>query len=1230
MLLNNSCILRLGLLCLLSFPVFAGQSVVLNTGSLSVTDPVLPANQSWRIEYQLHDWTPPPATVTAVTIFNLAGTGALAHILPGGYLDAYSTDTFSAGQPCFVGIPGPGNLLVRIQKDAPNKQFTCEVWNYDGTGYSNQVSGLSALNPRTSSGGTIGGGTIGGLGFLRIFTTLVPLGSRPPTTADGGNWTELKFDGNLKDSSGHGHNASGAASFMPTPNQVVIANPKVAGAPAWSHWISLRAGFPAQLDGSDSYSLADASSAVSCRWQQTSGPSTILWANQDTANPTLDGLIFGTYDFSLQVTDSAGNVAYGSLEAGAVATDDNGVVVNADPNVDILFGPMIAFGKNPWGYADERALTATTLRMAAYNAQGLNPPSWTLPQAGTVTYYFNGVGGYGAAPGTTLARAMTGASDTTIAVADASPFDLSSLPTRILLGPVPREEVRICGASATAGPALLTVCYDGRGQNSPYDGYRTGAQAWPAGTTVGQMKVKGSGTKFLSTVCPVGPGPNGPAIYNTGSVQLRAGSNSVTGFGTQWSTNNGVIPGNLLRVSATHQGIPFVFSAYIASVPDGSHLVLARTYPADADSGSAPYAIVQADTRQITLHYKRPSDGTDQQTFFQTTGCESDEAAFLYYGHDIVGLDGTLVTGVRYGYMNGYGYTSAYGANFYGEDLAHRALYYRSGWNFALQAARVFGDQYVKAPQLAGGDIGGIPLLIGGGTIGGFFANILDTNDPNRPAWTDLRGFARNGFIGGWGCNDSDSRDSGYLASWVTLAALYDPDPVQKANWQAQLQRIYERDQKCRGADNSWSNGFLWNNASVALNMTNGSAVATGVNIPPSICYGIASGTMSVTAGSASGLGGGFVRGNQIAVTGTMKGKPYTGYFRYALNNDGSITMGALWPGDSGTASFVIENNDNVTTIATSNNDPQMTKNWACTWNSPTQITLNRPWDGPAESGAHTYSYTIAGFGEQPYMLGIKTTQMLLGSHIGDRTMASGFAKMAAEAAGWIHSTGFDPVTQGLHYGRVIQACEPQTYPPLSPVFDSRTPGCNYGLDPSAKRAARVLTAEASQALRVYYEANPTPEAKAWGDLAYGSIWGYGPYTTGGVYSDSYYVKDENSNGALGSYKWPGFFFGMGMAHQWPAVRLGGVAPPRIRRVNLEVKQGIAAKARIAVAAPSGRIAVFPCGAESTCEVTVDDRQGSHWYRVQYLSEDGKLVSQSPSALIARLPVMPTDGLPRR
>jgi hypothetical protein len=1220
----------------LLFPVvvFAGQSLVLHGGaSVSVSDPVMPANQSWRIEFQLHDFTVPPANVYNAALFNLLGTGAIARIYPDGTIETETFDKVVKRQPCFLGTARRTNTLVRMQKNVSAMLFSCEIWNYDGTGYQSQVYDISSLDAKPSGGGTIGTGASAALGFLRVATTLLPLGGRPPTTADGGDWTELKFDGNLKDSSGRNHNATGSASYMVTPNQGAFAYPRTAGAPAWSSWTSLRAGYPSQLDGSASYSLSDSSSAVTCLWQELDGPSTVVWSNQNTTVPTLDGLIFGMYSFSLQVTDVAGNTATANLGAGAVATDDNGVVVNADPNVDIIFGPMIAFGANPWGFADERALTATKLRIAAYAAQGLNSPSWATPGSGTVTYLFNGVGAYyGASPAAKLSKSVTDANVMSIAVADASPLNLSSLPTRILLGNGPREEVRICDASATRGPATLTVCYDGRGQISPADGYRAGAQSWAAGITVGQMKMVGSGTSFLSDICPAGPGPNGLPLYSAGSVQLVVGSTAVAGIGTVWNVANRVYPGYMLRVAAMHGGVPFVFSAYIASVENPTHLTLARPFPRDADAGSFTYSVIQSDFRQIAVHYNRPADGTDVQTFFQTSGCESDTDVFVYSGHDLAGLNGTLQSAKPYSFLDGFGLVSIFGPNFYGEDLAHRALYYRSGWTPALQAARTLGDHYVSSPVLSGGDAGGIPLVMGGGVIGGFAAAILDTSDPDRPSWSDLRGFARNGSIGKAGCNSYDSRDSGYVGTWLTLAALFDPDPVKQSEWNANLAQLLIRDQNCKGPDNSWANGFLWNSGSVPLTMTNGSAVVTGINIPQAMCYGIASGTMSVTSGSATGLGSGFVPGKKIVITGTRNGGPYTGFFQHNIEKDGSISMSALWPGDSGTASWVIENNDYLTTIAISNNDPQMTRNWACTWNSPSQITLDRAWDGQTEKDAHLLSYQLAGYGQQPFMLGIKILQMKLASQLPDGALSSAYAVLAAQAASWIHDVGYDQVTQGMHYARGMQACEPDTVPPPGSAFTARTPGCNNGLEPNGIRAARTLTAEVSQALRVYYESNPTEAAKAWGDVAYGSIWGNPILTTGGVYTDPNYVRDENSNGSLGAYKWTGFFFGMGMAHQWPAVRLGGVMAPRIRRVNLEVKpQALAAKARISVTAPSGKVRVFSCGLAAQCEVEVDDRQGGHLYRVQYLAADGKMISQSAPAIIDRLPrSLVKNGISRR
>jgi hypothetical protein len=408
--------------------------------------------------------------------------------------------------------------------------------------------------------------------------------------------------------------------------------------------------------------------------------------------------------------------------------------------------------------------------------------------------------------------------------------------------------------------------------------------------------------------------------------------------------------------------------------------------------------------------------------------------------------------------------------------------------------------------------------------------------------------------------------------------------------------------------------------------MTNGSALVTGTNLPQSMCFGISTGRVSVTRGSAviMPMEGALVPGSKIVITGRSGGALYVSFFQFQIDPNGTATMGALWPGDSGTYSYVIENNVAMTTIATSNEDPQLSRNWACTWNGPSQVTLNRSWDGPSESNAYAWSGVLAGYGQQPFMMGIKTTELKFGTLVDDASLAAKFATLAPQAAGWIRATGYDPVTQGLHYGRIYEACEPQTTPPPNSFFSSRTPVCDSGFDPGGVRAARVLAAEATSALRVVYEANPSTANRDWGDAVYGSIWGKFGYTSNDVYSDPNYVRDENSDRSLSGHKWTGFFFGMGMAHQWPATRLGGLAPPRLRTVYVSLSRGVGDSARIVVTAPSGRSTTYGCPTTSqACAIQVDDRQGSHWYQIKYLS-GSKVVSQSdPDLLIAPAAALP-------
>jgi hypothetical protein len=55
------------------------------------------------------------------------------------------------------------------------------------------------------------------------------------------------------------------------------------------------------------------------------------------------------------------------------------------------------------------------------------------------------------------------------------------------------------------------------------------------------------------------------------------------------------------------------------------------------------------------------------------------------------------------------------------------------------------------------------------------------------------------------------------------------------------------------------------------------------------------------------------------------------------------------------------------------------------------------------------------------------------------------------------------------------------------------------------------------------------------------------------------------------------------------------------------------------VIAPSGAVTTVACSA-SPCAITVDDRQGSHWYVVQRLSSGGQVLFTADAVLLPLAP----------
>jgi hypothetical protein len=1216
----------LNLLLLLAFapPGQGGQSINLQNryvGNASV--PSQPRNNPWRVEMFVHDWDD-----ATFGLASLPALGAQIRVFTSGNQVILEPSAFlwhsaeSSGCQFRLDQLQDRAFYLRLQRDPATRRVLCEVWDVNGARFGNHTVSFTDGGTFQQNGVFLGSASPTGanrlVGFLRIHNSLLPLNSRPPVFRDDADrLLEWKFDGNTNSSAGSWNPsalAGGSLSYLTTPGQNrPVSRIKTKDAPFWSDWVSLRAGYPASLDGRASYALADTSANVTYDWRQVSGPTELIWNDRQSATPQVEGLVFGSYRVRLTVTDDAGNQAVSETDIGAVATDANGVVIHGDDNVEKIFGPMIAFGRNPWGLADDSHLRGARIRGAQYNT--VYAPEWTTPLPGTIDYV--ATSDPTQAPQQRLAAALT-ATAATIPLDGVANLNFAGFPTvvSIDLPGYGGEEVLVCGVDGNT----LQVCYDGRGYGF------SNARSWNANTRVFHRRVAGNGTSFLASLCPAGPGLSGPITYSAGAVSVTPGSSTLTGANTSWTGGNGVFGGQAIRIAGTHGGgQPFVFFASINSISNGGQLTMSRPWPADADPGSGlSYRFFQFSQVQLAPKWTRP-DGTEGQTLFGITACLDDSNLFLRFGLEAVR---GVQTGKQYSLMRQFWMSQGGNGtpNFYDEVLANYALYFRSGWEPARAAARLLGDEWVKQPLLdeGWGSGPGIPRNIA--LAGVMAATMLDGRTDN---WYAIRRLAEVGASKVATSCDDDLRESAYQMMWLAFAAIFDPvdtgnpnEPGQRSYWKAKLAQNYNRDFSCRGPDNSFPSGLYFNPFQFpALTVTHGETGVLGTDLPASICPTIQSGQGAATAGSATLRVTGAnllprATGQQILIlTGTRDGQPFTLPSEWS-GSGATVTLAARWIGDSGPVTWLLQNDENVSIIATGPSDPTFGAIYGCTYHSPTLITLNRPYAG-ATGTARLYRANIAGRGVQPFMLGIKALQMLYAAQGANQPVASNYRELAAAAARWVLETGFDPSTGGLYYARGFPHCEP-VLEASQPGFRWRNTGCSHGIGKDDRDAARALLAEAQSAARAAYEFAPSQQLLELGDQFYSNQWGVEAFTRAGFGRTDSLENIYASDGALGFGKWYGFQFGVGMAHQWPAVRLGGAQPYAARpaKVNFDLAAvDGAASVRLKLTAPSGKVTSVACSA-SPCAVELDARLGGYWAQVEYLSGSGGVLRTGKPELL--------------
>ncbi len=1210
--------------------VSVGQSInIIDTGN--VANAAIPAVSTstgkCRIDFAVHDFSTSFSAdiitdnhcgpVHVQFIVYPPGTCA-PHADPCNALEIYNAAyDRSTGFPV-AGCPGVGGFLgelwpfatvgghtiayVRYQNDFATHIDSMETWDGNGvirqTGHTNQCTwpNLSGTMPSNGAifGNTAAPGDAYKLGFVHVYSDNVPLGSRMPTFAEPktnciGYYQFNTATGNLTDTCPAGpYNLSAvgvAPLYTDTPTAIqalVLAVPQNNDHPGWSNWYSLHVGASNTLSCTDSVSMSEASDTVSCLWSHVSGPTTPSYSSFSATKPTFTNLAWGTYDEHLVVTDTASATANADLIVGAVQCDANGVVVTGSANADLIWGPMMCFGQNPYHYKEMvHWQTVQAQRTFITSVQPIFE-QWQTPGAGTIAYHFTGIGPSPGTGGTTLSSTCN-ATDVTCAITDAAQLPgLASLPTWLLIGGSfggAQELVRVTGTTATSGPATITFGYDGRGlpplmsltgSLEPL----TGPSTWGIGTVVGESRISGTSTQFVSdasaNVCPAGaPGPPGAVVYSTGTVTITAAGNTVTGSGTTFTAG---MVGDSILISATHGGgTPFNTWASITAFTDTTHITTNHTWPVGVDGSAFTFKIVSP--RYISLEFTDPT-GVTQRAMQSTFGCESETKAFFWPSHDVPGVNGTSISGLQYGVQDTVGINSQFTLQFYGGGAFNRAFCYYSGYchladnTGPLDLSDRVDDNNAGSPENGGGYLGGTPLYFGGGAYGSTIKAALSPGTWAK--WDNITGWESASFLATQGCDSYDSRDGSILAIPQMMGALMDTNSMRKAASVVAAGNLLTREQGCARADFSFAHNSEYYNVvgnTPPITLTQGSATGmmTSGNVPSNYCFGIATVTITVTHNSGAFTGTGIVTGDSMIINGTINsGTTYTPYFAFTHSGTTSGVLAALWPGDSGTFTAVIQSGTQTpTAFYRSAADDLAKEAWACTVASSTTITLNRTWDGPTHTdylNAQNPARPEPGYHQQVFMLGgWKADELRFGSYLAGST-GTGYQALVTGAANWLMNTGADPNTRGMNYvrdfgayptnpnGAVTGGCEPNTTQ-SGPVI-TRAPSCDQGVPlpgsvAGSIDAARVLNAEAGLMLQEAYRISPSPSLATFIEsFVYGPVWGDPTLTDPGHYTDESFVNENGGMAFTGgtcnlsTCKYPNFYFAHN-AGQWPAIAAG-------------------------------------------------------------------------------------------
>jgi hypothetical protein len=1085
-------------------------------------------------------------------------------------------------------------VLVRVQVDISEGRMDCEIWDVDGTNYrihsSTGLTFVAATEINGSLPGFITGS--GNLGFMRGYTTLVPLKSRPPVTADVGTYFDWKLDGNGNDSSGNGRTLSTAsASFVETPGQNTFALPSTPNTPFWAPFVPLRAGFANQLDGTASYSMADGSAEVTCAWQQIPHSndepltSVVKFGDRTSCQPVVSGLVFGPYRFRLTVTATNNTTATADLDVGAVAYDDNGVVIYPDERLNDLLGPTMVLGANPWEWLDKEHVNFAQARWARYEVFGgtwdseMNPPNRTfngIPRQGTVWIDFSGRPTKARGIGTNFLRVFSAGRAGPPLVTAATPLLLPEVARSRDFHTVTRNYTVTNVVSDTEMDILGEIPIAEADAVPWHTQWLAGVQEGATGTVYADpgveiRKVYGTGTNFLSEFCG---GVVGPSTSNLQRILIADSA-----------------------VSLRYQ---------VASCESDTELTLVTDFTGSAIAApGVPW---------------RREDGVNRGEW--RTG---QIATFVNF-YDAVAADWSLY--YRTGWKDAR--TAArwmFERHWKQWEMASR------NWGFLGSLISFELDQGYTSSQKQASDR---DLFWSLGT------RII------------AEAILRNGCVGSGGI--SDVRESAYCFERLAFITKYSPDAADRTAAINALVDDYtdmvgnslhsSGAVLARSGASADASGRWWA-------VTNGSATVTkegGDDAPADFCGdpasfyssgtlaigGAENRTVTLTGGDWTGQGN-----KMIYLRGTRDGQPYSQANRIMTSPAPNASGGTLyypWPGDGNPTAYRIQTFDanffkgNIFSFRASADGTNTVPMWLdvdhwhwCTVDSGTQLTLDRPWTGP--TGYRRFQSSDNGTGMSSLLYGIFAMAMY--------RVADALQPHNATAAGNYRFAG-DEQIRFLKTLQDIPGIGQWAYlPTFSSICEPRTTWPNYCYQVSAPtvNGMRSWPIETSRALAMQYQyLRDTGSADAPAALTYLNIFYQRLFARTGFAAPV--AGDGNWNGTIDEANWGssvaqlyknyGQAYGMGGTQMFPAEREGGpAASARLKNSTVSFDGNVAPMAtsyRVNVLFPSGQKQQTVC-TESPCTVQIDPRQGTHLITKEWLDASGKVIRRSdPEPILIKIP----------